>query len=418
MPEFGTMGVDWEERIDFDRLRRERLQKARDAMAAAGADVLLVFRQEDVRYLTGHRSHMAPVIPHKGPVVVLPKDGDPLLFTPDFVHARMRHTWLKPENVQGGANNRYESTFLKWAEEIRGKLGSLLEGRVGIDLWTPPMVKWMPQAFPKAEFVDGKEILYQAQMVKTIDEIECQRTVTAITEAGFQALLDSLKPGVRECELLAVAWQKFTELGSEWTQCSNIVTSGPSTAPYRRFTSDRIIREGDLVIVDIGACFNGYWGDFTRTFVCGNIMPTKEQIALCQECYDTLFNACAQARIGKTNVDVAKVLNDPETNPNSQGLSSGHGAGISPWEPPYFDIRSILPLPPDSEAIVPFQKNMYFSIEPYAGQEGIGGFRLENQMLVTDGDPEIITTFPFDERLLKKVHPLDKTTGRVFRPGR
>ena len=72
---------------------------------------------------------------------------------------------------------------------------------------------------------------------------------------------------MKECELLSIAWQKFTELGSEWTQCANIVCSGPYTAPYRRFTSDRVIREGDCVVVDIGACFNGYWGDFTRTFI-------------------------------------------------------------------------------------------------------------------------------------------------------
>ncbi|GIS07823.1 MAG: hypothetical protein CM15mP111_4380 [Hyphomicrobiales bacterium] len=52
-------------------------------------------------------------------------------------------------------------------------------------------------------------------------------------------------------------------MGSEWTQCSNIVASGPYTAPYRRFTSDRIIRNGDPVIIDIGACFNGYYGDLT-----------------------------------------------------------------------------------------------------------------------------------------------------------
>jgi len=106
-------------------------------------------------------------------------------------------------------------------------------------------------------------------MIKTQDEIECQKIATMITKAGFQAFLDHLKPGAKECELLAVAWQKFTELGSEWSQCANIVCSGPYTAPYRRFTSDRAIREGDMVIVDIGACFNGYWGDFTRTYVAG-----------------------------------------------------------------------------------------------------------------------------------------------------
>jgi Xaa-Pro aminopeptidase len=57
----------------------------------------------------------------------------------------------------------------------------------------------------------------------------------------FYAAVDFLKPGVKECEVLAVAWHEMTRMGCEWTQCSNIICSGPYTAPYRRFTSDRII---------------------------------------------------------------------------------------------------------------------------------------------------------------------------------
>jgi Xaa-Pro dipeptidase len=238
--------------------------------------------------------------------------------------------------------------------------------------------------------------------------MECQKVANMITEAGFQALLENLKPGIRECELLSIAWQKFTELGSEWSQCANIVCSGPYTAPYRRFTSDRIIREGDLVIVDIGGCFNGYWGDFTRTFICGNRKPPREQIDIYQESYNTLFNACADAVVGKTNADIGRHLNDPVENPHANGLSSGHGAGVGAWEPPWLSHA----LTPD--AIIPLQPGMLFSIEPYAGIPGIGGVRLENQLFVTGGKkPEIFTPMPFEERLLRDIHPLDQTTGKT-----
>ena len=122
----------------------------------------------------------------------------------------------------------------------------------------------------------------------------------------------------------------MTAMGSEWTQCSNIVASGPYTAPYRRFTSDRIIRNGDLVIIDIGACFNGYYGDLTRTWVCGNVKPTTEMKELHQKCYDALFNAGAKVRPGATNADVFAAA-DPYV------LDSlGHGAGVNPWEAPAF----------------------------------------------------------------------------------
>jgi len=406
MPEFGTMGVDWEERINFDRLRRERLQRAKDALDKSDLNALFVFRLEDVRYLTSFRCHIGPVAVLGLAAAVLPKGGDPILCTLDQVHSQQRMPWLKKENILPRPFIRTEGGTKRWAEQIGPKLGNLVEGKIGVDLWTPQMAKSLQKAFPKAEFVDGKAVLTQAQMIKTQDELECQRAVTMITEAGFQALLEKMKPGVKECELLAYAWQKFTELGSEWTQCSNIVCSGPYTAPYRRFTSDRIIREGDLVIVDIGAGFNGYWGDFTRTYVCGDIMPTKEQIDLHQECYDTLHNAISDARVGKTNADVAGHLNSPTENPHSGGISGGHGAGVGPWEAPW--MSDITP-----DATVPLQPGMYISLEPYAGIPGIGGFRLEHQVLVTDGEPEIFTPLSFDARLLKDVHPLDKTTGRV-----
>jgi Xaa-Pro aminopeptidase len=402
------MGVDWEERVNFDRMRRERLQKAKDAMEQAGVDALFVFALEDVRYLTGYRNHLGPVTTLGGAAAVLPRGGDPILCTRDYKHALARMPWIHPDNVLGRPFIRTEGGTRKWAEIIKGKIGKLAEGKIGVDLLSFGLSQWLPQCFPRAQFVDGKEVLSRGKMIKTRDEIECQKIVTMITEAGFQALLDHLKPGVKECELLSVAWQKFTELGSEWTQCANIVCSGPYTAPYRRFTSDRVIREGDMVIVDIGACYNGYWGDFTRTFVCGDVRPTKAQIDLHQEAYNTLFNACAEAVVGKTNGDIGKHLNNPRTNPNSYDLSGGHGAGVNPWEPPW--VANLTP-----DAIIPLQPGMLFSIEPYAGKPGIGGIRLENQVFVGEKEPDIITPMSFDERLLRDVHPLDRTTGRKIR---
>lgn len=399
------MIVDWEDRIDPDRMRRERLKKAKDALGKSDADALLVFRSEDVRYLTGHRSHLGPV-PWLGLCVVfLPKGGDPILYSMDAGHAAKRMSWMPAKDIRPllyGIIEGNEHALRKWAEENKDTLGSAR--KIGIDIWTPDMTKAFQAVFPKAEFINGEAILMEAKKIKTQDEIECLRTVASITEAGFQSALDVLKPGVRECEVLAEAWRAMTRLGSEWTQCSNIVCSGPYTAPYRRLTSDRIIRKGDLVIIDIGGCFNGYWGDHTRTFVCGDMNPTKEQIDLHQEAYDALFGATERSKPGASTADVYKSLQ----NEHSYGLSIGHGSGVNPWEAPWFTGASVA----NPEKLLP---GMYFSLEPYAGIPGIGGFRLENNVLVTEEGPEVISTLPFDERLLHNVHRLDKTTGRSIR---
>jgi Xaa-Pro dipeptidase len=394
------MGVDWEERIDFDRMRRERLQKAKDALDSSDADVLFVFRTEDCRYLTSYRTHLHPTAMLGNAVVVLPKGGEPFLFTMDHEHCKLRMPWLDSKQIKPRANFRESVGIKAFCDMVKEELGDLKGSKIGVDLWTPVMTGELQKCFPESEFVDGLEILSKAKIIKTRDEIDCIKVANIITEAGMEAAVSTIKPGAKECEVLAAAWEKMTSMGSEWSQCTNIVASGPYTAPYRRFTSDRIIRPGDLVIIDIGGCFNGYWGDFTRTWVCGNIKPTKEEIEIHQNCYNALFNGCDKSRAGNTNADVFEAAYPYVLD------SLGHGSGVNPWEAPFFS-------PASAKAPVTLEVNMQYNLEPYAGVPGIGGVRLENCLAITEGDPDIFTIYPFDERLLKDTHPLDKTTGRT-----
>jgi len=406
--EFGNMIVDWEERISPERLRTERLEKAKAALKKSKADALLIMRLDDVRYVTGSRSHLGPT-PWLGlAAVFLPKDGEPVLFTMDAEHAKARMPWIPKENIRPLVHGIIEGNpdaIRAWAEANKDLFSKVANGVLGLDICTPGMYNALKSVFPHMEIIYGEPILMEAKKIKTRDEIECLKIVCAITEAGFEAGLEVLKPGVRECEVLAEIWRAMTRLGSEWTQCSNIVCSGPYTAPYRRFTSDRIIRTGDLVIIDVGGCFNGYWGDYTRVYVCGDVYPTKEQIMLHQDCYDALFAATEKCKPGATTADVYQALipkHDPER------LSIGHGSGLNPWEEPFF-TKASLDFPET------LQPGMYFSLEPYSGIPDVGGIRLENNVLVTEDGPEVISTLPFDDRLLERTHPLDKTTGRKIR---
>lgn len=140
--------------------------------------------------------------------------------------------------------------------------------------------------------------------------------------------------------------------------------------------------------------------DLTRTYVCGNVKPTEEQRQIHQKVYDALFNAAGAARPGATNADVfAKA--DPYVLDNL-----GHGAGTNPWESPYFS-------PASKDQPMTLKENMVFNLEPYYGIRGIGGIRLENDHIVTADGVEIYTTYPFDERLVIDVHPLDVSTERT-----
>ena len=396
----GFMGVDWENRINYEKLRNDRLQRAKDSLADSDVDVLFVFHTEDSRYLTGVRSHLGPTYANKL-TTVLPKGGEPILFTMDDYLCRESMTWMDSEQIQPRAVVGEEVGVKQWAELLEGLIGSLDGKRIGWDVWTPLMEKCMKIAFPNSEFVDGSKIMERAKLIKTKEEIDCLKAATVMTECAMEAAIEFLKPGVKECEVLAVAWHEMTRLGSEWTQCANIVASGPYTAPYRRFTSDRIILRGDPVIIDIGACFNGYWGDFTRTWICGDIKPTDAQIKLHMKAYNDVWNACGAARPGNTTADVVKAAEPLFMN------SLGHGSGLTPWELPYFNKTSVYTSPMELKA------GMTANLEPYAGEPGIGGFRLENNLVVTENGPDIYTKFPFDERLVTDVHELDSSTGRT-----
>ena len=399
--DYGMMAVDWEERVDFVRLRHLRLEKARAAIAASDLDFMISLRLEDVRYLTAFRHHLGPVVALGWAATVLAKDGEIVLYVMDDDYCRERMPWLDHSQIEGRPNVRETAGVTEWAQRLKRRWPEIASARIGIDVMTPTIYDGLRAELGDVEIVDGYPTLLEAKLIKTADEITCLKIATSITEAGHQAALDILAPGVRECEVLAAAWQKMTALGSEWTQCSNIVASGPYTAPYRRLTSDRIIRRGDLVIMDIGGCYNGYWGDMTRTWVCGDVAPTDRQVELHQKAYDALFDACAAARPGNTNVDVFEAAGDAVL-----GNSLGHGAGLSPWEPPYFSAQS-------AAHPVELRPGMVMNLEPYAGEPGIGGFRVENNLVVTADGPEIYTTFPFEKRLVDKVHPLDTSTARA-----
>ncbi|MBI3069027.1 MAG: aminopeptidase P family N-terminal domain-containing protein, partial [Betaproteobacteria bacterium] len=206
--DLGLMGVDWEERINFDRMRRQRLARIQDALKKSDVDVLFIFRTEDARYSVGFRHHLGPAFVIGNATVVIARDSDPILFTQDYPQARITMPWLTEEQLQPRANFREGVEAARvWADQLQGLLGSRLNGkRIGVDVCTPGMLKVFQTVFPKCEFVDGYPIMLEAKRIKTVDEIECLKAGNSMTEAAMYAAEKAIRPGIRECEVLAIAW--------------------------------------------------------------------------------------------------------------------------------------------------------------------------------------------------------------------
>lgn len=376
---FGPQMVDWETRVDFTKLRADRLRKAQDAMVKANVDYLLLSRLENARYATAIKRLYWPTIRlGGGPVVALPQEGDPVIWITDPTFAAEALTWVPPDRFIDAPEMELAGDVEGLLHEMQTFFPDAATSTIGIDIWSPAMHEVLPRVMPDAKFVDGQAAMQMARSTKTKEEVDLMRMAYVISEAGLQAAIEILRPGVRESELVGAAMKRFWDFAAETTQCSQSVNSGPGSFPYRRFHTDRIVQWGDFVNMDFGACFNGYFGDFCRPFVCGG-KPTSKQMDLIKQAHDLQTRSLAAIRPGVTPADLSReVDNHP---------SMGHGIGISAFEPPH--LR-----PQDDYVLEP---GMTFSVvTPMSiGTRESGGPHLEDEIVVTEDGCEVYSTFPY-----------------------
>jgi Xaa-Pro aminopeptidase len=220
-----------------------------------------------------------------------------------------------------------------------------------------------------------------------------------MSELAHARAVEFIKPGVRECDVLGVIMNTFYANGMEVPQCNLIVASGENTAPIHRFASDRMIRRGDLVFMDLGGCFNGYFSDVTRTIVVGK--PNDDQVKIFRAVYDSILATRETMKPGVTNIEVNEAARAAKTKHGFEGYLGvlGHGIGVSAFAPPLIgDISAT------GEKVFEFQPNMTFSIEPtitIPGIPGGGGARLEDCFRVTEDGNEVLSgNVPYCEKLL------------------
>jgi Xaa-Pro aminopeptidase len=189
-------------------------------------------------------------------------------------------------------------------------------------------------------------------------------------------------------------------LGGEMAHVTTpFVASGEHMSPPNRIASDKIIREGDLVFVDIGAMWAGYFGDLGRTVICGR--PSRRQQEVYSAVHEALMAATRTMAAGNTNDDVARAVRAAAERwglaDNFISLFIGHGVGMGANEPPY--IGEDLP----GADTVTLEEGMTLAVEPLIwvpGVRGGGGVRLEDTILVTAGGGRPLSRAAFDDRLL------------------
>lgn len=399
---FGKYAVDYEQRIDYDRLRDERLQRAKDQINKEGLGAFITWDAANIRYLTSYYV-TTPMRAAESQFVIVPRNGDPILFggsTPSEINRRM--PWLKGKVYPGFGNLKITARGPEDLKPLVSAVAKLLADHgvqnepLGLDGSTLEL--FYAEAFKKAGIrtVHAKSTLDEARTIKTRDEIELMRITCANSEKAFADMMEAIRPGIRECDLVSIGIKTLYELGVDHTE-DMVCCSGYNTNPFGWSFTDKPLRPGDLIYIDVdGASYQGYLSCVYRTFCCGK--ATNEQKELYQECRSMLYDAISTVKDGSSTLDIVEKWPD---SPNYWGYETwaevgpyavGHGLGLSLHEPPY--VRPQL----SRERPVKLKEGMVFALETWTGKKGgEDGVRLEEDILVTKDGYEVLTRFPIDE---------------------
>jgi Xaa-Pro dipeptidase len=401
IPAPGGTAVDFEERVDFARLRAYRLARARAALERSELGALLVFDVNDVRYLTSTmigewaRDKMARY-------ALLARGAEPVLW--DFGSAARHHQlhapWLRPENSRAGMLGLRGSVaaeaglFDRAAREIRGLLddAGVADMPLGVDIAEPPMLFALAAA--GIDVRDGQQVMLDAREIKSPDEIMLLSTAAAMVDGTYQTIVEALKPGIRENEVVALANKRLYELGSDDVEAINAV-SGERCSPHPHNFTDRIVRPGDQVYFDIIQSFNGYRTCYYRTFAVGrSTAPQRDAYLRAREWIDV---AIATVKPGVGTDEVARLWpRAPEFGFADEmaafGLQFGHGLGLALHERPIISRLNSMEHPVELKA------GMVFALETYCpAADGYSAARIEEEIVLTEDGPRVITLFPAEE---------------------
>jgi len=397
-PAPGHMGVDYEQRVDFDRLRGYRLGRAMASLKASGCGAFLLFDFYNIRYAT--QTWIGGALGDKMTrYALLTADHGPRLW--DFGsaarHHRLHSPWLDPADCHAGmlglrgAIAPTAGLMESAVREIKGMLtdAGVADAPIGVDIIEPPFLFEMQRQ--GLHVVDAQQLMLDARLIKSSDEIMLLTQAAAMVDGVYQDIFEALKPGVRENEIVALANKRLYDMGSDQVEAVNAV-SGERCNPHPHNFSDRIIRPGDQAFFDIIHSYNGYRTCYYRTFGVGSATASqREAYTRAREWMDA---SIAVVRAGVGTDDVAAVWPAAtefgfEDEMAAFGLQFGHGLGLGLHERPIISRLNSMREP------IELQVGMVFALETYCpASDGFSAARIEEEIVVTADGPQVLTLFP------------------------
>ncbi|MFI5059824.1 MAG: M24 family metallopeptidase [Actinomycetales bacterium] len=394
----GHSNVDYEMRVDMDRLRTYRLDRAKRSLEGSECGAFLLFDFYNIRYTT--QTWIGGALGDKMTrYALLTRNGEPMLwdFGSAVRHHRLHSPWLKPENNHPGmlgmrgAVAPSAGLMESAVREIKALLveAGVADLPVGVDIVEPPFLFEMQRQ--GLTVIDAQQLMLDAREIKSIDEIILLNQAAAMVDGVYQDIADVLKPGIRENEIVALANKRLYELGSDQVEAVNAI-SGDRCNPHPHNFTDRIIRPGDQAFFDIIHSFNGYRTCYYRTFAVGS--ATNSQRDAYKRAREWMDSAINVVKAGVGTDDIARVW--PKATDfgfanelAAFGLQFGHGLGLGLHERPIISRLNSLDNPIEIKA------GMVFALETYCpASDGFSAARIEEEIVVAESGIHVLTRFP------------------------
>ncbi|HEY7705044.1 MAG TPA: Xaa-Pro peptidase family protein [Acidimicrobiia bacterium] len=408
-PAPGVMGVDWEMRVDFERLRQYRLERVRKLLDEEGLGAVLLFETSNIRYATS--TQIGYWAFNKGErYALVTRKGRPRIW--DFGSAAKAHRLQLPhmydtENSIGGntglqgAIGPEAGLHSRAAAEIKSVLAEegLAGEKLGVDLAETGV--FLALQAEGLKVVDGQQAMMKAREIKSNDEILLLTQACAMVDGVYQDIYEALKPGIRESDVVGLAHARLFEMGSEFVEAINSI-AGERCSPHPHVFSDRLIRPGDQAYFDIIHVFNGYRTCYYRTFVVGR--ATQAQRDAFKQAREWMDAAIDLVRPGTSTDQIAKIWPRAEEfgfkdEMDAFGLQFGHGVGVGLHERPIISRLNSLDAP------VEIREGMLFALETYApAADGRSAARIEEELVVTADGNKVITLFPCEELMVANAY--------------
>lgn len=347
-----------------------RIKNLSKSLEEADLDAYLVTREPNIIYYAGTIS---------GGVLVVSSERDPVLLV-----SRLNLS-IAQDQAEGFEIRSF--TRQSMLEQITSVLKELRLERIGFDELSLGHYRELGENLGSVELVEKPDLVWEMRKVKDANEQELMRKAGELSDIGMEAIRNCLKDDLREYEVAAEAAYAMRKEGAEDYAFPFIVASGPRSAYPHAGVSDRKIRRGDLVKIDMGAAYHEYRSDNTRTFIIGS--PTEKQRTIYETVLEANEAALPEIKEGTAGIEVDKIAREIIEKAGCgdafiHGL--GHGVGLEVHEPPSLSKRS--------EDIL--QVGNVVSNEPGIYLKGFGGVRIEDTVLVTPLGPERLTKFDKD----------------------